>query len=444
MATQTPSDRTAPSRQPFLTQACYKREATVTFTAANREQVRTVTSMTTLGSSAHAPISVADPAISKLHLEMEAREEGLWIRDLGSTNGTYVDAMRIGSAWIPDGGRFRAGNTVFRAKLAISSDETYLYPRAKYGGLLGSSEAMRDLFTVLGKLALITGNVSIHGETGTGKELIARVLHEQSPRAKGPFVVVDFAALSENLVESELYGHTRGAFTGATTDRIGAFAAAHGGTIFLDEIGELPLAMQMKLLRVLESRTVRRLGENDHREYDFRVVCATHRDLRQMVNDRTFREDLYFRLAVLCVEVPPLRDRREDIMMLVRHFLPEELRGMPIDPSDEAAITARPWRGNARELRNFVEQMVALGMQFALGKSEEPTRTAARIATPAPSGSIPKPFLVGKYADARRALLDCHARQYLEDLHERHNGDKKKMMAEAGMGPTNLWRLSGR
>ena len=202
-----------------------------------------------------------------------------------------------------------------------------LWPGPQFGRLIGPSVKMRELFARLARIARAPASVLIEGETGTGKELVARAIHDASPRAGRPFVVIDCGALPENLLDAELFGHARGAFTGAVAARAGAFESAEGGTVFLDEIGELPLGVQPKLLRVLESRAVRRLGENDHRPVDVRVLSATHRDLRTMVNSRAFREDLYFRLAVLPVRVPPLRERPGDIIALAQHFLPRESAG---------------------------------------------------------------------------------------------------------------------
>ena len=237
---------------------------------------------------------------------------------------------------------------------------------------------MRQLFARLFRLAQSTATVLVEGETGTGKELVARAIHDASARAGEPFVVIDCGAMPESLLEAELFGHVKGAFTGATDSRPGAIEAAHGGTVFLDEIGELPVSMQPKLLRVLESRSVRRLGEPIHRSIDVRFVAATHRDLRTMVDSRTFREDLYYRLAVVPVTIPPLRDRPGDIASLVRHFLRDPADAL-FRPEMLLKLTSRPWFGNVRELRNFVERAAALGPDEALALTPAPSSSSATI-----------------------------------------------------------------
>jgi transcriptional regulator with PAS, ATPase and Fis domain len=227
--------------------------------------------------------------------------------------------------------------------------------------------------------------VLIQGETGTGKELVARALHDASPRAAAPFVVVDCAALPENLIESELFGHTRGAFTGAVGTRQGAIEEANGGTVFLDEIGELPLAMQPKLLRALESKTVRRIGETEHRRVDVRFVAATHRDLQQLVASGAFREDLFFRLAVLPATIPPLRARPADIPLLLQHFLVQRAWGSaPLPETLVAEVQEHPWLGNVRELRSFVDRLSSVGPEMAWAL----TRGTAATSPPPSSSDV--------------------------------------------------------
>ena len=251
---------------------------------------------------------IEDATVSRLHAELDPRRDGLWVRDLGSRNGTFVNGVRVVSARVPDGGRVQLGAASITLLPSPTSVSVELWPDTRFGPLVGKSVAMRELFATLARVAAVDATVLVSGETGTGKELVAEAVHGASPRAGGPFVVVDCAALPDQLLQSELFGHARGAFTGAETARAGAIESANGGTVFLDEIGELPLAMQPALLRVLESRTVRRLGETAHRKVDVRFVSATHRDLRAMVTAGAFREDLYFRhRASLPLVVPPLR-----------------------------------------------------------------------------------------------------------------------------------------
>ena len=313
-----------------LPDAYYKQEATISWRDRKGElQTQTISGPTTLGSAPGTALRIADdPLISRIHAEFDPQREGVWIRDLGSRNGTFYEGGLVGKIRVPDGARITVGRTEFLVRLADSKNETSLYPTLAYGPLLGRSPEMRAMFLKLERMSGTDSTVLIQGETGTGKELVAQVIHEKSARAAGPFITVDCGALPEEMLDAELFGHVRGSFTGAVSDREGAFEAADGGTIFLDEIGELPLALQPRLLRAIEMRMVRRIGENTRRKIDVRFVAATHRDLREMVNAGTFREDLYFRLAVLPIEVPPLRDRPDDIPLLYLHFLAEAMRAM--------------------------------------------------------------------------------------------------------------------
>ena len=242
-----------------------------------------------------------------------------------------------------------------------SNNNTAASPASSHG-LAGTSNAMRCLREEITRFSRSSATVLVKGESGVGKEKVAHALHAASPRAERPFVIVDCAALPENLLEAELFGHAKGAFTGAVNARVGAFEAADGGTVFLDEVGEMPLAMQPKLLRVLESHTVRRVGESNHRRVNVRVVAATNRDLAQMVRERTFREDLYFRLAVLLVSVPPLRHRRDDLPELVEHLLRRlrpEVGTRRLTPGALDVLAAYHWPGNVRQLLNVLRRALA-------------------------------------------------------------------------------------
>lgn len=240
-------------------------------------------------------------------------------------------------------------------------------------GMIGDSPAMQQLYGMIERLAPSDVAVLIHGETGSGKEHVARALHEQGPRAKGPFVAVNCAAVAKDLLESELFGHVKGSFTGAIADRDGQFVAAHGGTLFLDEIGDMPMGMQVKLLRALQEQTVRPVGANREVKIDVRVVAASHRDLRELIAEQRFREDLYFRLAVVTLEVPPLRDRLEDLPHLAAFLLERGARGLGRGPLalTEAALErlgTHAWPGNVRELDNELLRAAAL----AAGDAIEP------------------------------------------------------------------------
>ncbi|HEY6463031.1 MAG TPA: sigma 54-interacting transcriptional regulator, partial [Polyangiaceae bacterium] len=389
-----------------------------------------------IGSAADSGIAVDDPAVSRIHAELELRDDGVWIRDLGSRNGTYVEEILVSSARIPDGGRARVGSTVLGMRREEKAETVELWPLDQFGPLLGGSAVMRELFAKLARVARTDSTVLVQGETGTGKELVAQAVHDASSRAKQPFVVVDCAALPEMLLEAELFGHTRGAFTGASAARTGAIEAADKGTVFLDEVGELPLSLQPKLLRALESRTFRRIGENAHRKVDVRFLSATNRDLRTMVNEGTFREDLFFRLAVIPIEVPPLRARLDDLPLLMRSFAPP---GTTFDPGVLDEVSRRPWRGNVRELRNFVERVVALGSHQALSL---PPGSAPRASGETDlSWSALTQALDLPLRDARSTWLDAMERSYVHRLLERHGGNVARAAEAAGVDRTHLYRM---
>ena len=345
------------------------------------------------GSSPGADLVVSDPSVSRMHVEFEPTDSGVVVRDVGSRNGTWLFGNSVQHARLSPGQSVRVGVTELNIDFdALETEEIELWPEDHFVDLVGGSEIMRRLYATLARVAQSDASVLIHGETGTGKELVARSLHDAGPRKLKPFVVVDCAALPEQLLDAELFGHVRGAFTGAVQTRAGAIEEADGGTVFLDEIGELPVSMQPKLLRVLEQKTVRRVGESNHRSVDVRFVCATHRDLLAMVNSGTFREDLYFRLAVVPVTLPALRDRPSDIAVLVEHFLRKA--SAPAFPPDLVReLSSRTWRGNVRELRNFVERVRALGHEGALALSPAEGRSHhARAHSAAPAmATLPPP-----------------------------------------------------
>jgi DNA-binding NtrC family response regulator len=363
-----------------------------------------------VGSGAGCDLVLTDPAISRQQFEVAVEERGVVLRDAGSTNGTWVEGLRVGEAWLKPGVRVGCGATELRFTALAGEVAVPLSGQHRFGGLLGASRAMRSLFGLLERVAPTDVTVLIEGESGTGKELVARELHAASPRRAGPFVVVDSGAIPATLIEAELFGHERGAFTGADAARAGAFEEAGGGTIFLDEIGELPLEMQTKLLRVLESRQVKRLGAAQPVTLDVRVVAATNRNLDEEVRAGRFRADLFFRLAVGRVWVPPLRERPEDVELLARHFVARA--GVTRDPADIlppsliAALRAYGWPGNARELRNVVERLAIF-----------PDLTAAEAigdARPVAAGSAWRAELAAlPYHDARQRVLDEFERGYV-------------------------------
>ena len=338
-----------------------------------------------IGAHSSNDVALQDPAVSRFHCRL-VLEDGVWrVRDWSSLNGTRLDGIRIRDADLPVDATLAMGDSLVRVRPVASVEQTAIPVVPAFGNIAGTSLPMRKLFGVLDKIAPTDLNVLIEGESGTGKELVANEIVQRSPRSVAPFVVVDCGAISPNLVESELFGHVRGAFTGADRDRTGAFEAASGGTVFLDEVGELPLELQPKLLRVIEARQIRRVGETNARAVNVRIVSATNRDLDREVNRGRFREDLYFRLAVMAVHVPPLRERLDDLLLLVRVFLralgePEQERHFT--PEVLAAMVRHDWPGNVRELRNYVERTVAL-------QQAAPTLSRSTLRPPPPSGAPP-------------------------------------------------------
>jgi DNA-binding NtrC family response regulator len=320
-----------------------------------------------IGSAPSCHLTLEDPAVSRMHAEVRLEGQTAVLHDLASSNGTFINGVRIRAAELDAEHRVQLGQTTLRFEVGDGSRSVELWPRESFGELVGRSVVMRAVFSLLDRVARSEATVLVLGETGTGKDLVAAALHEASPRAAGPFVVVDCGAIPASLMEGELFGAARGAFTGASTDRPGALEQAHGGTLFLDEVGELPLELQPKLLRFLEHHRVKRLGDTRYREVDVRVVAATNQPLYRAVEQGTFREDLYYRLNVITVELPPLRERLEDIPLLVKRFVRRLLRRLPDQPVDDlvsepalGALTQHPWPGNVRELFNHVQRMVAL------------------------------------------------------------------------------------
>ena len=321
-----------------------------------------ITEPVSIGTATTNRIALTDLLVSRFHCEVAPSPLGLHLRDLGSTNGTFVDGVRVEAAYLRHGARLSLGDTQLVVE-AIAAPAVEAVPTTeRFGRALGTSTAMRRVFSVLERVARTDSTILLEGETGTGKTLLAQMMHERSERATGPFIVIDCSAIPPTLIESELFGHEKGSFTGAHVARAGAFEAARGGTLFLDEIGELPLDMQPKLLRALEERVIKRVGSNDQVRLDLRLVAATNRDLRQEVNRSTFRADLYYRLNTVRLKVPALRERSEDIPLLIATFF-RQYAGEGAEPSSSLLVELmrRPWPGNVRELRSAVERAVLLG-----------------------------------------------------------------------------------
>ena len=395
-----------------------------------------------IGSAPDCDVHLNDESVSRLHAKLDVTPSGTWVTDLGSRNGTWVNGVRIREALVPDGACIRMGGTDVWFYYDQNVRDVELWPFERFGPLWGRSERMRELFAQLYRIAALDATVLVLGETGTGKELVARSIHDASPRADKPFVVVDCGALAESLLEAELFGNAKGAYTGAVGARAGAIEAADGGTVFLDEIGEMPLSMQPKLLRALEGRAVRRVGETQYRQVNVRFVAATHRDLAAMVNKGTFREDLYFRLSVVPLTVPPLRDRLDDIPLLAEKMCPPGAEHV-VTPDLLRELRQRAWPGNVRELRNFVERALALGARGALmmGGGGAAGVRASVGAPPAPKEAMPAVNADEPFKVLRDRWLDHLERAYLVALMERHKRDTAAIAQASGLDRSYVYRL---
>ena len=333
----------------------------------------------TIGGLADSDIVLTDDTVSRRHCQVTQEADGYLLTDLGSTNGTFVDDVRVREAYLQPGATLRVGKTELRFDAVEEQHVVRPSARKRLGALIGQTRRMREIFHIVERIAPTSATVVVEGGTGTGKEVVAKTLHALSNRAQGPFIVVDCGAVPDNLIESELFGHEKGSFTGALMTRRGLFEMASGGTIFLDELCELGLDLQPKLLRVLEQREVRRVGSNRPIRVDVRVVAATNCNLEEEVRARRFREDLFYRLSVVRVFLPPLRERREDIALLAEHFLAHEgfnramdgsRRVQCIEPEAMEALMAHSWPGNVRELLNVLERACSFAQGDSIGLAD--------------------------------------------------------------------------
>jgi DNA-binding NtrC family response regulator len=384
---------------------------------------------------------LSDPKVSRRHVELRRVDDRLQLRDLGSTNGCWVGGAQVTEGYLEPGQAFRVGETDLVVETRKDSRAGLVGNDDRLGELVGASAPMRELYGVLRAVAETHATVLVQGESGTGKELVARTLHELSGR-KGNLVVFDATSAEPEMVRSDLFGHKKGAFTGAQEDRAGAFRKAHGGTLFIDEIGEIPLDLQARLLRVLEAREVTPLGADEPIPIDVRIVAATHRDLAAMVEEGTFRHDLYHRLAVVPVRTPPLRERTEDIPLLIGHL--RERLGItnPLSRDAEEALASHGWPGNVRELRNVLERAGALAaggtieprhlrLVEARGFAPGATRDAAPAAT-STEPAVPRPTSGATMEDVERDTI-------LAAL-ERNGGNKAATARELEISLSTLHR----
>ncbi|MCA9668229.1 MAG: sigma 54-interacting transcriptional regulator [Myxococcales bacterium] len=389
-----------------------------------------------IGSAPSCELVLTDKTVSRRHLQAELSDAGLQLRDLGSTNGCYFQGSRFKELSVSFGSEFKIGRTVVK----FVPDEEIVEPgisnSPNFGSLVGQDNKMRRLFALLADIADTDATVIIEGETGTGKELVAEEIHRHSSRRDGPFVVFDCGAVPRELIESSLFGHMKGSFTGAVSDRKGAFSEAHGGTIFLDEIGELSIDLQPALLRVLDKRAVKRVGGTNYEKVDVRVVAATNRDLRDEVAKKGFREDLYYRLAVIRINLPPLRERGMDIPFLADHFVrsfsPNPKTPLRVRQEDMARLQRHSWPGNVRELRNVIERSCVLSHGDSINLDDALTDEAS------PSLGIRTDL---PFKEAKGQLVEIFEREYIVDLMRRHKMNLSSAAREAQIDRKHLREL---
>jgi len=397
---------------------------------------------------------LTDATVSRRHAEIARTPDGLVLRDLGSKNGTLLDRTRIKAVFLGEERTFLVGQTEMQFTLRDEVVPIVPVAETQFENIVGQSVRMRETFAILDRVAKTELTVMITGETGTGKELVSRAIHQRSARRGGPFVVFDCGAVARSLLESELFGHEKGAFTGAVASRAGVFEQAHGGTIFLDELGELPLELQPALLRVLEQREVRRVGDRRVRAVDVRVLAATNRVLESLVKEQRFREDLYYRLAVVEVHLAPLRERIEDLPMLVDHILrqaPFEHSVKGVTPDVMRLFESYHWPGNVRELKNTLLRAIPFceGDLVDLHALPDALRSEG-VAPPPPGDETPEngssthlrlPTADVSLKEARDQLMEAFERKYLEDLLERTQGNLTRAAHMAGVDRKTIARL---
>ncbi|MBI4815074.1 MAG: sigma 54-interacting transcriptional regulator [Deltaproteobacteria bacterium] len=389
---------------------------------------------TTLGKGEDADVVIADATVSRLHLEIVRSGDRYMVRDLGSTNGTFLEGTQIKEAFLKPGSRIRAGEVLLRFLPVNEVVTAGPIDFKNFGDLLGTSVKTREAFALLHKISPTEATVLLLGETGTGKSAAARAIHAGSQRKDGPFVVLDCGAISKSLIESELFGHEKGAFTGAAHTRQGAMEACRGGTLFIDELDDLPIEVQPKLLRALEEREIYRVGSHRPIHLDLRVIAATKKDLRKEVQEGRFREDLFFRVSVVMVPIPPLRERREDIPLLVDHFLgkPGTFDGLRSEIQER--LLSHTWPGNIRELRNVLERASYTGEldDFDPGSRRTPLEDPdAKLVV-----DHTRPF-----KEAKEALVSRFEREYLRQLLQRTKGNMARAAREAGIDRKYLYML---
>ncbi len=402
-----------------------------------------------IGAAPDNDVVLSDRAVSRRHAEIQMTPNGLLLRDLGSTNGTFINGVRITEAYIPPDAECRLGYSYLTIRQHTEERKVAVPRQDHLGELVGSSERMRELYGLIRAVASTPTTVHLHGESGAGKELVARTLHTFSGRP-GSLVVFDASVADPEMVRNDLFGHIKGAFTGATGSREGAFRQAHTGTLFIDEIGELPLDLQPRLLRVLETREVTPIGSDKSTRVDVRVITATHRDLEAMVKSGAFRADLFYRLSVVPISVPALREMREDIPLIARHLCQRLQLNCRLSAAAISAMQDYSWPGNVRELRNALERAAIMCGEREIQPEDlrlSKTSSAVSVAVPAaaPLAAVTQPKSAepvaapASAADARTHLKGME-RQMILDALSRNQNNKAAVARELGIPLSTLKR----
>ncbi len=390
-----------------------------------------------VGAGADAGFKIEDASVSRKHVQLVPVPGGVHVADMGSTNGTVFEGVRISQKVVPLGSILTLGKAKIELVRLVDSQVLPLSRRRKFGELIGSSQIMRRAYALLERAAEVDITVLLEGETGTGKELAAKALHRNSVRGPRNFHIVDCGAVSPTLIEAELFGHVRGSFTGADRDRAGAFELAHQGTLFFDEIGELPLPLQPKLLRAIETREVRRIGGSVRIPVDVRFVAATNRNLFEEVKKGRFREDLYYRLNVFKIVLPPLREHRDDIPTLVKHFL-GIVGGSPLSDDILERMMQMDWPGNVRELRNAVDRAMVL----ARGEKRDDVATSSRESDDETTDLSTAPVDTTRpFKEVKAEIVARFELSYLVQVLERTGGNISAAARESGIDRKHMERL---